>query len=141
MRADYRMMKESYLRHELIYGAPVLAYAGLIFLLSSVATFPYEILSVFGFDKVVHFCEYFLFGCLISRWLLAEKGRFANRHCFALTVVIGTCYGLSDEWHQSFVPGRHATLWDVLFDAMGVIAAALIYPSISKKIPFRKKFL
>jgi VanZ family protein len=134
-------MKESGLRHELIYGAPVLAYAGFIFLLSSIATFPYDILSVFGFDKLAHFCEYYLFGCLISRWLLAEKGRFINYHSFALTIAIGICYGLSDEWHQSFVPGRHATLWDVLFDALGIITAAVTYPLITRRVPFWKRFL
>jgi VanZ family protein len=134
-------MKESSLRHELIYGAPVLAYAGLIFLLSSISTFPYVIPSFVGFDKLAHFSEYYFFGCLICRWLLTEKNRFANRHSFALTIVIGTCYGLSDEWHQSFVSGRDATLWDVLFDALGVAAAAITYPLIIKRIPIWKKFL
>jgi len=82
-------MKESSLRHELIYGAPVLAYAGLIFLLSSISTFPYIIPSFVGFDKLAHFSEYYVFGCLICRWLLVEKNRFANHHSFALTIVIG----------------------------------------------------
>jgi len=133
-------MKESHLRHELINGAPVLAYAGLIFLISSFPTLPY-VPSFFGFDMLAHFCEYYLFGCLLYRWLHAEKGRFANRHSFALTIVIGTCFGFSDEWHQSFVPGRHATLWDVLFDALGVIAAAVTYPLLVKKIAFWKNVL
>ena len=134
-------MKESNLRHELIYGAPVLAYAGLIFLLSSISTFPDVVPSFFGFDKLAHFSEYYVFGCLICRWLLAERNRFANRHFFALTIVIGTCYGFSDEWHQSFVPGRHATLWDALYDALGVVTAAVTYPLIIKRIPLWKKFL
>lgn len=140
-RVTIQVMKESDLRHELIYGAPVLAYAGMIFLLSSISTLPYVIPSFFGFDKLAHFSEYYFFGCLICRWLIAEKGRSANRHFIALTIAIGTCYGLSDEWHQSFVPGRDATLWDVLFDALGVVAAAFTYPLIIKRIPFRKKIL
>src|SRR3989339_1221696 len=129
-------MEKSYLRHLIIYGAPVLAYAGLIFLLSSVSTFPYVMPSFFGFDKLAHFSVYYFFGCLICRWFLAEKNPFANRHFFALTIVIGTCYGISDEWHQSFVPGRDASLWDVIFDALGVVMAAVTYPSITKRIPF-----
>lgn len=136
-----RVTKVSDIHHELIYGAPVLAYAGLIFFFSSTSTFPYLIPSFFGFDKLAHFCEYYILGALILRWLLAKQGRFSNRHALALTVLIGTLYGLSDEWHQSFVPGRHATLWDVLFDALGVIAAAVTYPLIKRRIPFWKKFL
>jgi VanZ family protein len=135
------MMKESNLGHVFIYEAPVLAYAGLIFLLSSLSKFPDVVPSFFGFDKLAHFSEYYFFGCLICRWFLADKGRFANRHFFVLTIVIGTCYGLSDEWHQSFVPGRHASLWDVFFDFLGVITAAFTYPLITKRIPFWKKFL
>ena len=136
-----QVIKESNSRHQLIYGAPVLAYAGLIFLFSSISTLPYVIPSFFGFDKLAHFSEYYVFGCLICRWLLAERNHFANRHSFALTIVIGTCYGLSDEWHQSFVPGRHATLWDALYDALGVVTAAVTYPLIIKRIPLWKKFL
>jgi len=136
-----QIMKESSLWHELIYGAPVLAYAGLIFLLSSISKFPDILPSFFGFDKLAHFSEYFFFGCVICRWLLAEKGRFAKPHFFALTIVIGTCYGLSDEWHQSFVPRRDATLWDVLFDTLGVATAAYTYPLIIKRIPYSNTFL
>ena len=32
-------------------------------------------------------------------------------------------YGLSDEWHQSFVPGRHADPWDLAVDGIGAAAA------------------
>lgn len=127
--------------HRLIFRMPVLAYATLIFLLSSVSKMPFFIPSFFGFDKLAHLGVYYLFGCLICRWLLSEENRFLNGHSFLLTVVIGTCYGLSDEWHQSFVPGRHATLWDVLFDAIGVTAAAYTYPLLKKSIPFGRRFL
>lgn len=124
----------------LIYGAPVLAYAALIYLFSSVSKMPFFIPSFFGFDKLAHMGVYYLFGCLICRWLLSEENRFVIRHHLVLTVVIGTCYGLSDEWHQSFVPGRHASLWDVAFDALGIAAAAFTYPLLRRKIPFGKPF-
>jgi VanZ family protein len=140
-RVTIQVMKESNIWHQLSYRAPVLSYAGLIYLLSSISTLPFVIPSFFGFDKLANFSEYYFFGCVIYRWLLAERCCFANRYCFALTIVIGTCYGLSDEWHQSFVPGRDATLWDALFDTLGISSAAVTYPLIIKKIPFWKKFL
>jgi len=39
-------------------------------------------------------------------------------------VAITTAYGCSDEWHQSFVPGRDADLRDVWADAVGAVAGA-----------------
>lgn len=133
-------MKQSLSYHEFIYGAPVLAYAGLIFLLSSVPQFPDVFPSFAGFDKVAHFSEYYLFGCLICRWLLAERNRFANRHAVLLAILIGTFYGISDEWHQSFVPGRDASLWDALTDALAVVSAAATFPWIMRRIPLFKIF-
>ena len=127
-------MKRSPLYHELIYSSPVLAYAGLIFLLSSVSKFPDVLPSFTGFDKLAHFSEYYLFGALIFRWLLAERSFFANRHAVFLTILIGTLYGISDEWHQSFVPGRDASIWDALIDALAVVTAAATYSRIMRRI-------
>jgi VanZ family protein len=133
-------MKRSQRYYELIYGAPVLAYAGLIFLLSSVSKFPDMIPSFSGFDKLAHFCEYYLFGCLIYRWLLAERSRFASRHAVFFTILIGAFYGISDEWHQSFVPGRDASPWDALTDALAVVTAAATYGWIMRKFPLLRVF-
>ncbi|MDP1990417.1 MAG: VanZ family protein [Syntrophales bacterium] len=133
-------MKRSHSYHELIYGVPVLVYAGLIFLLSSVPKFPDMFPSFSGFDKIAHFSEYYLFGCLICRWLLTEKSRFANRHALFLTILIGTLYGISDEWHQSFVPGRDASIWDAVVDALAVVTAAATYSWLMRRIPLFKIF-
>ena len=40
-------------------------------------------------------------------------------------VAIAIVYGISDEWHQSFVDGRHGSPIDVLIDAAGVSVANL----------------
>jgi VanZ family protein len=42
-----------------------------------------------------------------------------------LTIVCATAYGVSDEFHQRFVPGRTADVRDVAADAIGASAAAL----------------
>jgi VanZ family protein len=34
-------------------------------------------------------------------------------------------YGLSDEYHQSFVAARDGSLWDVIVDSIGAVAGAL----------------
>ena len=48
-----------------------------------------------------------------------------NSHSFVsssfVTIFIGILFGISDELHQSFVPGRHYSLMDVIFDSLGVL--------------------
>lgn len=52
------------------------------------------------------------------RWALAAW----LRHNVAIAVsafAVAALYGLIDEWHQSFVPGRYASLTDVALDTVG----------------------
>jgi VanZ family protein len=104
-----------------------MVYAGLIFFLSSFPRFFEDVTPFVGYDKLAHFSEYFFFGILICRWLLNKRNALAQRRAFFMTLMIGLCYGISDEWHQSFVPGRVASIWDVLFDTGGIAAAVLTY--------------
>ncbi len=48
---------------------------------------------------------------------LQDRPRGKRRCWLALGLVF--LYALSDEWHQGFVPGRHASGWDVLIDTTG----------------------
>jgi VanZ family protein len=126
--------------HSFCYGGPVLAYAALIFFLSSLSSFPEAVPSFFGFDKIAHFMEYFFFGCLLYRWFSSTDRCRKRPYAPLLTFLVGTCYALSDEWHQSFVPGRDASLWDALFDAAGVGMGAAIYPLILRGISSLKNW-
>jgi VanZ family protein len=132
-------MKKSIFRHGLVYGVPVIVYAGLIFLLSSVSKLPEEVSFINGVDKWAHCIEYYFFGFLIYRWLINKRSRFIRKNAFFFTILIGICFGLSDEWHQSYVPGRDATIGDVLADSLGIIAAAVTYHTTIKRISFLKK--
>jgi VanZ family protein len=42
-------------------------------------------------------------------------------------------YGISDEWHQSYVPGRHADPWDVLKDGAGALGGVALYHAWSRR--------
>lgn len=75
--------------------------------------------------KCAHVAEYFVFSLLILRGLRA--GRKETRFGWALgAVAIVAAYAALDEFHQSFVPGRGASVWDVLLDASGGVAAQLV---------------
>jgi VanZ family protein len=75
--------------------------------------------------KCAHVFEYFVFSLLILRGLRAG---IKERHlAWALAAIaIVAAYAALDEFHQSFVPGRGASVWDVLLDASGGAAAQLV---------------
>ena len=51
-------------------------------------------------------------------WALAAWLRVATAQMIG-ACTIAVAYGVFDEWHQSFVPGRYASLADVVFDVAG----------------------
>jgi hypothetical protein len=97
------------------YWLPVLAYAGLVFLLSSI---PSAGLPKWGFDmSILHVPLFFGLSYLILR---ALPGRGVPLwRLFALSIAVSTLYGVTDELHQLFVPGRTFSLVDMLFDFIG----------------------
>jgi VanZ family protein len=73
-------------------------------------------------DKAIHFAMYF--GLCMAYFNVATRGgaRTSARACW-VAFLLAVAYGLSDEWHQSTVPGRSADWEDVLADAVGAAVA------------------
>ena len=107
------------------WWAGTACWAGLIFFLSSRQSFPAP--SPFpGFDKLVHMA---LFGtlCLLLFRALASSRRRTPFHATALlSVLLAFFYGITDEMHQAFVPGRSCDAFDALADLAGAILTAAI---------------
>jgi VanZ family protein len=117
-----------------IWGGAVLAYAALIFFLSSLSSFPDALPVFWSADKVLHFIEYFIMGFLFYGWFSSFKGLARGNFPLAATVMVGIAYALTDEWHQSFVPGRDASAWDWMFDSLGVLAATFAGPFLLRRV-------
>jgi VanZ family protein len=106
-----------------------LLWVGLLYYLSAQPSLDVPLLFP-GQDKVLHLLVYAVLGFLILGGMRpAEAGyRRGNRLAAFLLVVL---YGILDEYHQSFVPGRIADPLDVLADAVGGLIGvglmALIY--------------
>ncbi len=73
-----------------------------------------------GIDKVAHFIIYFFFAAAVYRALIGEG--LLQMRAAAAAAVVAAIYGATDEIHQSFVPGRHASWGDWAADAFGGIA-------------------
>jgi VanZ family protein len=73
--------------------------------------------------KLIHFGEYAL---LCALWWRAVRDRLSPNAALTAAVVIASAYASTDEFHQSFVEGRHGTPVDWLIDTAGALTAALI---------------
>jgi VanZ family protein len=73
--------------------------------------------------KVVHASEYAL---LCFLWWRALRTRVDRTKALAAAWAIAALYAATDEYHQSFVSGRHATWVDVAIDSMGAGLFALL---------------
>jgi VanZ family protein len=102
---------------------------GLIFLLSAQSDLPgrpsHWLLEVAS--NVGHFLGYALLAFWLWRALrhnpTASPGQGVRLCVFLLAFVIAVLYGVSDEYHQSFVPRRDPSPLDLLVDALGAATA------------------
>ena len=126
------------------YWVPPLLYMALIFAVSSLEQPPlpmpkFEWLTI---DKLYHFIEYAILGGLVARaFLKAKPAIVPSQLIWKLSAVLSILYGASDEWHQTFVPGRYATFADWVADVLGSIAGVLAVYLYHKKMKVSTKKL
>jgi VanZ family protein len=77
-------------------------------------------------DVSLHEAAYFGLTLLLIRALAGGEWRGVTVATLMAAWVIAVTYGASDEWHQSFVPNRHAELRDLGSDAIGALAAVIV---------------
>ena len=113
----------------IVYKAPALGYAVLIFLMSSIPGSELPELPFYSFDKLVHLFEFGLFGMLLYRAF-----RYPNPIIkpYLLTLCIGIPYAALDEFHQLFVPGRKCDGVDFIMDMLGLVIFAAISARLNR---------
>jgi hypothetical protein len=104
---------------------PWLIYGAVIFYCSSQSRFFLPPPEFFSSDKLYHFLEYLLLGILTVR--VMRVYRFGPSRPVGLAALFCLLFGVSDEFHQWFVPGRCASYGDVLADALGGWTWAKLY--------------
>jgi len=87
-----------------------------------------ESLAVFHLlvRKAGHLTEYAVFATLAARAFRASSHDLLRRHWVGCSLLLAVVYALSDEWHQSFVPSRTASIYDSLIDSAGALIALTI---------------
>jgi VanZ family protein len=69
-------------------------------------------------DKLIHACIYFPLAFL---FYLSLNRSGIKRHVFLAAVILTVIYGVTDEFHQSFVPGRDSSIGDAFADFTGAL--------------------
>jgi VanZ family protein len=77
-------------------------------------------------DKTGHSVGYALLGALVLRGLSGGRFSGVTWRTVAAAIALSAAYGVSDEFHQSFVPGRTPDVMDVVADAVGATGAAIL---------------
>ena len=113
---------------------PSILIAGAIVFLSSMPKPPVS-LDLFIFqDKLAHLVAYFTLSFSVIFGIYYNSKKIPYKKILVITFIIVALFGASDEYHQSYVPGRDASFWDWAFDVIGAVLAAVLYKRINQKI-------
>ncbi len=106
------------------YWLPAAGWALTIFILSAQPRLPKPPGSLS--DKDAHAVAYGVLAAACLFGLAQGRLRAVTAGRAMLAAILAAVYGLTDEWHQSFVPGRDADVYDLVADAVGASAVAAL---------------
>lgn len=104
---------------------PVILVMGGIFYLSHQPGDSFSLPDIVNIDKLLHCLVYAVLGCA---FLFALPPHWRQQHpCMVGCMAILFClfYGVTDEFHQSFIPGRNCSGADLVADGVGGCLAAI----------------
>lgn len=106
---------------------PMALVMGIIFFLSDQPGDSLYLPPFPGIDKFAHLAAY---GALAAATIFAFGSGYQRRRpiaVFCITVLFCLSYGVSDEFHQSFVPGRSPSGFDVFADVCGALLVCFLW--------------
>ena len=114
-------------RRSLWWFLPVVAWMAFIFRLSSRSTVPHApILTDQAAAVVGHFLLYATLALLLAN-ALSRSRTTTSIGTISIALTLAVLYGISDEVHQSFVPGRDPAMFDVFVDAAGAMVGCACF--------------
>lgn len=113
-------------KHGFVYDQlPAILWAVLIFIASSIPGVDLPKIEFVASDKLIHFLEYLVLSALLYRALRYQRRflKLSNRS-LRWCVLLSIAYGASDEFHQSLVAYRDASVYDLIADTAGAFSLA-----------------
>ena len=94
----------------------------------------------FVIKKTAHVVEYAILAVLLYRAMIGSDVEKKKAIIFSMLIV--SLYGFTDEFHQSFTPGREPRIRDVIIDTIGGALGVLTFCKVLEKYPkWKEKFL
>ena len=94
----------------------------------------------FVIKKTAHIVEYSILAVLLYRAMIGSDIEKKKAIIFAILIV--SLYGFTDEFHQSFTPGREPRIRDGIIDTIGGALGVLTFSKVLEKYPkWKEKFL
>ena len=121
-------------RRFLSYHLPMILFGGAIIAVSSVPDLHTPQVKDIAFDKVAHFIEYAIFAFLTFRsfanWPWMMHG---SRACIFAALFL-TAFASFDEFYQHLIPGRFASVYDVLADLCGALLVLAFFEARRRRM-------
>jgi VanZ family protein len=112
---------------------PMVITMGTIFFLSHQSGNQLSLPPIPGIDKLGHMVIYgILAGTTLFAFSETQKST-KPRSLMLFTVAFCVLYGMSDEFHQSFIPGRFVSIYDVFADGAGATVACALWSCLRKR--------
>ena len=120
-------MRTKTIRWQPLRFFPALCMMAVIFLLSHQPGDTIHLPEIFNIDKLAHLAVYALLAgaCLFA--LHPMRKSFPKEGIALGVVLFCLLYGISDEYHQSFIPNRYVSFWDVIADGTGAVLAVMFW--------------
>jgi VanZ family protein len=112
-----------------VYAAAAAGWAGALFWASSRPSWPFRPPAFLSYDGLLHAVAYAVLAALVYGML--APARLGTLRAAVLAAALSGAYGATDEWHQSFVPGRSADPLDLAADLVGAAAGAVLAAALS----------
>jgi VanZ family protein len=103
---------------------PALGWMAVIYSLSSLTS--REVPSGVIDERAGHALEYAILAILVMIAVAGLARPEVRSHHFVIAGAVSMTWAVSDEWHQSFVPGRDPSIRDLAFDAIGASLALVL---------------
>lgn len=114
--------------------APMFIIMGAIFFLSHQPGDTLKLPLIPGIDKVAHFIAYAVLAATVIFAHKKESWFNAPKRVSIITILVTLCYGVSDEYHQSFIAGRYSSVGDVIADTLGGVAVVIVFLHHRKRV-------
>ncbi len=81
--------------------------------------------------EMAHFLEY----AVLAVFVIIAVGAFVSdrKKAALISIIICFLYACTDEWHQSFVPGRAPEPFDIILDTAGAAVVIVIFSAVCYK--------